>query len=287
MHVESSPRAVKITRRFGVVDGWILSPEILMLRPHDFGSFVRIWEPSLFDVDIHEDDGYCKYCKYCRWEAGTYHGYFYIRDPSSGWWEDDPKICKCIHFDRCNQLITYGTRFFVRGTLQVHTCDCASHRFVEDEDENHFQWHTVIAIASFSRMYIFGIPRWRQRMLAKDKDTIGRCLSLRDWTRVRRCIVRLKEAVELFQNEMFHGSAWRRVTALYTLDDQLAHDAAFAFTITYLPIGAIVLPVQRLAPTHIDPVGWLWAKFRLPQSTQSSVGWIHPCILEKNELWAV
>lgn len=254
-----------------------------MLRPHAPGTFIRLWRPSRVDVDVHRkytfEDGVALRCKYCRWEAGTYHDRVYIRDQISGWWEEDPGICECIYFDCCNTLITRGTRFLVPGTLQVHTCDCPWRSFVLDIDELLFRWKSVIAIASFRPMGSFGIPRWRRRMHDKDRDMLGRCLSLRDWIRVRRCTVNLRDSEEIVRKAVFHGTAWRRVTALYTLDDQLAHDAAYAHTIAYLPIDAIVLPVMSLAPAHIAPVGWLWAKFRLPEATQSSVGWIHPHII--------
>ena len=170
----------------------------VMLRPHAPGTFIRLWRPSRFDVDVHAEyifeDGVTLRCKYCRWEAGMYHDRFYIRDHISGWWEEDPGICECIYFDRCDTLITTGTQFLVPGTLQVHTCDYPMNSFVKDADECLVHWSSVIAIASFRPMGAFGIPRWRRRMHDKAKDILGRCLSLRDWIRVRRCTVRLRDS---------------------------------------------------------------------------------------------
>ena len=195
-------------------------------RPYEDGSFIRVWHPTcICDDGLHEwtpykDGGSVLCCRYCRWYGGTYGGRNYIVDPLSGWWEDDPMICRCIYFDRCGSQITRDTRFFARGTERVHMCDYPMIMGVSDVDQDFFAWSDIIAQRSFRRLASVGVPRWRRRRA----DSIGRFLRLRELCRLRMC------AKTGTQNSEFNlcwlvGVAWRHVFVSYTPEDQLRHDA--------------------------------------------------------------
>ena len=208
-----------------------------------------------------------------------YGGHAYIRDPISGWWEEDPFLCRCIYFDRCGVLLTRLSIFLVSGTLRLHKCDLADLSGVLDFNDRFHQWKDVITVRAFRRFFSCPLRRWRCRKQEKDSDALGSFLSMREWVRLRRCAAGLDK--NIITNASFHGTAWHCVTRLYTLDDQFKHQAAYAHTIEYLPIGAIVLPMMSLAPSNVEPAQWLWAKMRLPKATRSKHGWIHPDIIAK------
>ena len=67
----------------------------------------------------------------------------------------------------------------------------------------------------------------------------------------------------------------------YTRGHQLAYDPAYVDTIVYLPIGTSVWPAMDAAPSGVDAVGWLWAKYVSTNSAREESGWIHPHIIAR------
>ena len=203
----------------------------------------------------------------------------YIRDQISGWWETDPRVCRCIYFDHCGGLLLTGSTFFVSGTLRLHQCDIPRKHGVQDFDDFSWLWKDVITVGACRRIFSGPINRWRCRNQEKNKDALGFFLSMREWVRLRRCAAGLDQ--NIITNASFHGTAWHCVTRLYTFEDQFKHQAVYARTIEYLPIGAIVKPTMSAAPSNVEPAKWLWAEMRLPMATRSRHGWIHPDIIAK------
>ena len=254
-----------------------------MLRPHPPGTICRLRDEGKFDCEVHEEyhyaDGTILACKYCRWEAGKYDGRNYIRDPISGWWETDPGICRCIYFGHCGGLFLTDKTFFVAGTLRLHRCDIPRKHGVQDFDDCSWMWKYVITVGACRRIFSGAINHWRCRKHEKNKDALGFFLSMREWVRLRRCAGGLNQ--NIITNASFHGTAWRCVNKLFTYEQQLRHDAVYAHTIEYPPIGAIVKPTMTEAPSNVEAAKWVWAEIRLPMATRSRHGWIHPDIIAK------
>ena len=154
-----------------------------MLRPHAPGTLCRVWDECEFDRDMHEQhlhvDGTILACKYCRWEAGKYDGRDYIRDPISGWWETDPRICRCIYFDQCGGLFLMDTTFFVAGTLRLHQCDIPRKHGVQDFDEFSWMWKYVITVDACRQIFSSTINHWRRCKHKRTKDALGFFRSMR------------------------------------------------------------------------------------------------------------
>ena len=148
-----------------------------MFHPHSPGTFSRIWDEDKFDSEVREGYHYVDdtilACKYCRWEAGKYDGRNYIRDPLSGWWETDPRICRCIYFDRCGGLLLTDKTFFVAGTLRLHQCDIPRKHGVQDFDDFSWRWKYVITVGACRRIFSCAINHWRRRTHEKNKDALG------------------------------------------------------------------------------------------------------------------
>ena len=154
-----------------------------MLRPHPPGTLCRLWYACKFDRDVHKeyhyDDGTILACKYCRWEAGKYEGRDFIRDQISGWWETDPRVCRCIYFDHCGGLLLTGSTFFVSGTLRLHQCDIPRKHGVQDFDEFSWMWKYVITVDACRHIFSSAINHWRRRKHERTKDALGFFRSMR------------------------------------------------------------------------------------------------------------
>jgi hypothetical protein len=72
---------------------------------------------------------------------------------------------------------------------------------------------------------------------------------------------------------------WLKVTKLYTKEQQIHYDEAYAGTIEYLAIGTCVRPAMSRAPHDISSSGWLYAMIEIPASSRLAFGWIHPGVV--------
>ena len=132
----------------------------------------------------------------------------------------------------------------------MHLCDIPRKHGVQDFDEFSWMWKYVLTVGACRRIFSCAINHWRRRKHEKDKDALGFCLSMREWVRLRRCAAGLDQ--NIITNASFHGTAWHCVTRLFTYKAQLKNDAAYAHTIEYLPIGAIVKPTMAEAPSNVQ-----------------------------------
>ena len=171
------------------------------------------------------------------------------------------------------------TTFFVASTLRLHQCDIPRKHGVQDFDDFSWMWKYVITVGACRRIFSRAIKHWRCRKHEKNKDALGIFLSMREWARLQRCAGGLDQ--NIITNASFHGTAWRCVTKLFTYEQQLRYDAVYAHAIEYPPIGAIVKPTTREAPSNVEAANWVWAEIRLPMATRYRHGWIHPEIIAK------
>ena len=134
------------------------------LRPRPDFTWIRLWDQAAIDPAIHEERRYNDHtifvCKYCRWEAGTFGGLNYIREPYSGWYEIDPGLCRCVFLDRGGSLITSNTLFLVADSFQLHGCDLPTRHGVFDFNERLCDWNEVTALSSFRRNLNDALRRW-------------------------------------------------------------------------------------------------------------------------------
>ena len=255
------------------------------LIAHPVGTFVRVWSPSCYILGFHQRTTYrdgCSEltCKYCSWIAGKYDGANYIMDPRTGWWERDPGICGCIYFDRCQSIITAGTRFFVAKSMELYGCDYPAHLGVRDVvNEQWWPWALVVAQRNFAPLLTHGVLRWRQRRRVQGLDLVGRFVSMRHWTRVKLTTSRVAHLPLLSRGTIISNVAWKKVYRLYTREQQLQHDVYYVDTISYLPVGSMVLLAMESAPQEVDARGWLWVQYRSCEGGDVLKGWIHPEIV--------
>ena len=198
-------------------------------------------------------------------------------DPVSRWWERDTGYCDCIYLDRCMALVRSDTSFFVSGSYQMHACDVASEHYIRDDDERFFGWHEILTLRSLDRHCL--ARRWRLICLKKS------FLPVRDWVRLKMCYQSTGSNPNLLDMLLVlaQTKAWKRVSVLYTIQQQFAYQPEFADTIVFLPLGASILPAMECRPRDTEAAGWLWAKYKYPDQSRDQPhegsGWVHPAII--------
>jgi len=205
----------------------------------------------------------------------------YRLDSRTGWWERDDGACHCIYFDRSRTLIETGDFIFVRYEQRGRTyflldrLDTPTEYGVRGYCGSRYLWEDIISVKAFHGLNNIGIYRWRHRLFSKNLDCLGQFLSMKEWTRLRKiCAIDVDGIWTLAEL----SSHWLTVTFLYTKEQQLLYDEAYADTIEYLTIGMRVRPAMDRAPHDISSCGWLFAMIDHPAYPRAC-GWIHPGIV--------
>ena len=260
-------------------------------------------------------DRYTCCCRRCQSACFEWKGKFYSRHPS-GWWEQARLGCNCKFTDRLGCILANGTSFVTTvHALQTYALVIdyvVSPEFVKyvgykdldleicDDDFGGLSCGDVVSARAFhllrKRMRPFlnklaWVAAWKRRiedqscLLAfflhwSNASTVHklRCCSRssREWCRNASSWGDVRW-VEAFQ------AKWLPVLSSFTLQAMLKHDPAFAHTVCYPALGALVRPCRN--HTDEDDSGWMFVQFQVPYGRlELRWGWIHPCIVQPDAL---
>jgi hypothetical protein len=276
---------------------WMLE-HYVRLRPHSPDTFIRVYHgresrhkyPNRELIHFHGGATRLR-CEYCHlfWTRGKWKDRNYRLDLRTGWWEYDDGACFCIYFDPRRNAIGLGDNLFCSFLLEMRRdlahayrlvserCDLPTPYGVQVDSEMGYDWEDVIAVKAFDGLKNIGIPRWRNRLLSKNSDSLGKFLSMKAWTRLRKTCASHVDGFLTFTKLCL---PWLTVTMLYTKEQQVHYDEAYADTIEYLASGTRVRPAMDMAAPHgISSSGWLYAMIEIPATPSSAFGWIHPGIV--------